>query len=51
MIVNTKDEFDAAMLAATATTIIELPGGTITWPLVIDKPCTVLVSDTIVDLT
>ncbi len=50
MIVNTQADFDLAMQTATATTIIELPGGTINWPLTINKPCTVLGSDTIIDL-
>ena len=50
MIVNTQADFDLEMQTATATTIIELPGGTINWPLTITKPCTILGSDTIIDL-
>lgn len=47
----TKSDFDAAMATATQTTVIELPGGTIDWPLAIDKPCTIVGNDTTIDLT
>lgn len=46
----TKSDFDAAMATATQTTVIELPGGTIDWPLAITKPCTILGNNTVIDL-
>jgi hypothetical protein len=46
----TKIEFDNLMSTATQTTIVELPGTIIDWELVIDKPCTIVGNNTIVNL-
>jgi len=51
MVVNSKLEFDTIMATATNATIIELPGGTINWELVVDKPCNIIGNETKVDLT
>ena len=50
MIVNTKLEFDTAMASANNTTIIELPGGTINWELVVNHACSIIGNNTKIDV-